>query len=70
MNHQQVGRSAEWVAALLGTVCVGRVLAFPFHTWQMNVLAFGGGLLLWSVKLLGRTTAGAIWTKVLTRRPK
>ena len=70
MNHQQTGRNAEWVAALLGTVCIGRVLIQPFHGWQMNVLAFGGGLLLWSVKLLGRASSGKIWEKVLTRRPK
>ena len=68
MTHQDRGRTAEWVAALLGTVAIGRVLAFPFADRTLNLTALGVGCLLWSVKLLGRLTAGKLWTRVLTRR--
>lgn len=68
MTHQDRGRTAEWVAALLGTAAIGRVLAFPFPTFKLNVLVLGVGCLLWSVKLLGRVTAGKIWTRALTRK--
>ncbi len=73
MNHQQTGRNAEWVAALLGTVCIGRVLAWPLHDRYMNLAWIVTGLTLWAIKLLGRKTGGNIWLALaswLTRRPQ